>query len=32
MNPGKMIGWENPDYRYDPTGSYAYSGLQKAAP
>jgi FAD/FMN-containing dehydrogenase len=32
MNPGKMIGCENPDYQYDPTGSYAYPGLQKAAP
>ncbi len=32
MNPGKMIGWENPDYAYDPTGSYVYPGIKRAAP
>ena len=32
LNPGKMIGWEDPDYAYDPTGSYEYAGLRKAAP
>jgi len=28
LNPGKMIAWESPDYRYDPAGSYAFSGLR----
>ncbi len=28
MNPGKMIGWESPDYTYNPEGGYQYSGLQ----
>ena len=32
LNPGKMIGWEDPDYSYDPTGSYEYAGLRKPAP
>ena len=31
MNPGKMIGWDNPDYAYDPKGDYDYPGLMKAA-
>lgn len=30
LNPGKLIGWENPSYSYDPLGGYAYPGLQKA--
>ena len=32
LNPGKMIGWENPDYCYDPTGVYEFAGLRRAAP
>ncbi len=32
LNPGKMIGWENPDYSYDPTGTYEFAGLRQAAP
>ncbi|MGI9371771.1 MAG: FAD-binding oxidoreductase [Hyphomicrobiales bacterium] len=28
LNPGKMIGWENPDYTYDREGGYHYSDLQ----
>ncbi len=32
LNPGKMIGWEDPDYAYDPAGGYEYPGLRKAAP
>ena len=28
LNPGKMIGWEDPDYAYDPAGGYDYPGLQ----
>ena len=31
MNPGKMIGWDDPDYSYDPARSYAYPGLRKSA-
>lgn len=31
MNPGKMIGWEDPDYAYDPQRSYVYPGLRKSA-
>lgn len=27
LNPGKMIGWENPHYQYDPEGGYDYPGL-----
>ena len=30
LNPGKMIGWEDPDYAYDPAGSYEYPGMRKA--
>lgn len=30
LNPGKMIGWDNPDYAYDPKGDYDYPGLMKA--
>lgn len=30
LNPGKMIGWENPDYVFDPKGEYVFAGLQKA--
>ncbi len=29
LNPGKLIGWEHPDYIYDPLGGYAYPGLQE---
>lgn len=31
LNPGKMIGWDNPDYTYDPEGGYNYPGLQERA-
>jgi len=31
LNPGKLIGWDQPDYSYDPLGGYAYGGLQKVA-
>lgn len=30
LNPGKMIGWEDPDYAYDPAGGYVYPGLREA--
>lgn len=29
LNPGKLIGWDNPDYRYDRKSSYAYPGMQE---
>ena len=32
LNPGKMIGWDDPDYAYDPRGDYDYPGLQQARP
>lgn len=32
LNPGKMIGWDKPDYIYDPMGGHVFPGLQKAAP
>ncbi len=28
LNPGKMIGWEQPGYAYDSCTSYAYAGLR----
>lgn len=31
LNPGKMIGWEDPNYTYDPLGGHVYAGLQRAA-
>ena len=27
LNPGKLIAWHDPDYRYDPKGDWAYPGL-----
>jgi hypothetical protein len=30
LNPGKMIGWEDPGYRYDPRGGYAYAATGRA--
>lgn len=29
LNPGKMIGWHDPDYRYDPATSWRYTGPAK---
>ncbi len=29
LNPGKMIAWERPSYRYDPESNYVYSGLSR---
>lgn len=29
LNPGKMIGWDKPDYVYDPMGGHVFSGLQE---
>ena len=29
LNPGKLIGWEQPTYTYEPLGGYVYGGLQK---
>jgi len=30
LNPGKMIGWDDPGYRYDPKGGYVYPGPRRA--
>ncbi len=30
LNPGKLIAWDEPDYRYDPKGMWAYAGLRQA--
>ncbi|MEM7427472.1 MAG: FAD-binding oxidoreductase [Pseudomonadota bacterium] len=31
LNPGKMIGWDDPDYVYDTAGGYDYPGLKERA-
>ena len=31
LNPGKMIGWDDPGYTYNPLGGHTYAGLQRAA-
>ena len=31
LNPGKMIGWEDPDYVYDSAGGWHYQGMRPAA-
>ena len=31
LNPGKLIAWHDPDYRYDRNGKCAYPGLMAAA-
>ncbi|MEM0947742.1 MAG: FAD-binding oxidoreductase [Pseudomonadota bacterium] len=31
LNPGKLIGWHDPGYRYDPKGDWAYPGLIEPA-
>ncbi len=31
LNPGKMIGWEDPDYVYDSAGGWHYEGMRRAA-
>lgn len=31
LNPGKMIGWDDPDYVYDTAGDYDYPGLKEKA-
>ena len=28
LNPGKMIGWENPDFDLDAGGVWLFAGLQ----
>ena len=28
LNPGKMIGWSDPDYTYDPAGGWLWPGLE----
>ena len=32
LNPGKLIGWSDPDYRYNPTGGHVFDGMQKETP
>ena len=32
LNPGKMIGWNDPSYVYDPKGEHVFAGLQKVDP
>ena len=32
LNPGKMIGWDQPGYTYDPSSSYEYADLRRVAP
>ena len=31
LNPGKMIGWDNPDFDFDDGKVYLYPGLNRAA-
>ena len=31
LNPGKMIAWENPDFKVEPDKVYLFPGLQAAA-
>ena len=30
LNPGKMIGWDNPDYVFDPKSEHVFGGLRRA--